>query len=670
MTRTLSSIVALLLVVSSDAWADDLVIADFEGTGYADWTASGDAFGDRPARGTLRGQQDVLGYRGRGLVNTFLDADRSTGTLTSPPFEIRRPYIAFLIGGGNHLETVGIELLADVTRVKSATGGNQEMLSWHTWDVSALLGKQVRLRIYDHSTSGFGHINVDQILATDEPRHGPGMLRLSDYAKTDDYYRERYRPQYHFTPPMNWMNDPNGLVYYAGEYHLFYQHNPHGNAWGHMSWGHAVSTDLVHWQHLPIALHEEYGVMIFSGCCVVDWKNTSGFGNQGEPPLVAIYTGHGLGKQTQDIAYSTDRGRTWTKYSGNPVIDKNEADFRDPKVFWHEPTNKWVMVVSMATAKYLEFYGSTDLKQWTHLSDFGPAGVEGKPNWECPDLFELPIEGEPGQTKWVLEVDMGSGAVAGGSGGEYFVGDFDGTGFGCDHDPAVSQWVDYGRDFYAPVSYSDIPASDGRRIWIGWMNNWQTNLLPTRPWRSAMSIPRTLSLRKHKTGYKLIQTPVEELTRLRKAVYERSNIDIAGNVELAARGDLFELATVIDVGDASEVGFKVRVGNGEETIVAYQAALGRLYVDRTRSGESDFHEAFPGKHSGPVGLTEGKLELRIFVDTSSVEVFANGGETVITDRIFPKPSSNDIEAFSVGGTATIETLKVWQLDSVWKQEMP
>ena len=408
---------------------EDSVIADFDGDTYGDWSTTGDAFGDGPAQGTLAGQQDVAGFRGTGLVNTFRKGDASTGSLTSPAFKIQQAHLSFLIGGGNHPGASGIELLIDEMPVRQATGQNQEMLSWHSWDVADLVGKSAVIRIFDHSTSGFGHISVDHILATEKPRSGPGVLRLSDYQKTEAYYRERYRPQYHFTPPINWMNDPNGLVYYDGEYHLFYQHNPHGNAWGHMSWGHAVSSDVVHWKHLPIALHEEYGVMIFSGCCVVDWKNTSGFGLGGKPPLVAVYTGHGYGKQTQDLAYSNDRGRTWTKYKHNPVIDKNESDFRDPKVFWHEPTRKWVMLVSMANAKYVQFYGSTNLKKWEHLSDFGPAGVKDKPNWECPDLFELPVEGTPGQTKWVLEVDMGNGAIAGGSGGEYFVGDFNGTEF-------------------------------------------------------------------------------------------------------------------------------------------------------------------------------------------------------------------------------------------------
>ena len=486
----------LLLLTATACVAADVVLADFEEGSYGDWIVEGDAFGDAPAGGTLSGQQDVSGFRGSGLVNTFRNQDKGTGTLTSPEFSIQDKYLCFLIGGGQHPGEVGIELLVNGRAVRAATGNNSEMLSWTTWDVGDLLGQEVQLRIFDRHVGGFGHINVDQIVQTSAPRKGPGVLRLSDYRKTDDYYNELYRPQFHFTPPINWMNDPNGLVYFDGEYHLFYQHNPHGNAWGHMSWGHAVSEDMLHWRHLPIALHEEYGVMVFSGCAVIDWKNTSGFGRDGKPPMVAIYTGHGLGKQTQDLAYSNDRGRTWTKYEGNPVIDLNEADFRDPKVFWHEPTSKWVMVVSMATAKYVQFYGSKDLKTWEHLSNFGPAGVRDKPNWECPDLFELPIEGEPGKTRWVLEVDMGNGSIAGGSGGEYFVGTFDGVTFQCDHDIGKSQWVDFGRDFYAPVSWSDIPESDGRRIWLSWMNNWETNLVPTSPWRSAMSIPRTLSLRR------------------------------------------------------------------------------------------------------------------------------------------------------------------------------
>ena len=659
--------VAVLCLVSL-AQAEEHIIADFE-NGYGQWVIEGDAFGDGPARGKIGGQQDVLGYRGDGFVNTFLRQDESTGTLTSPKFKIESPFLAFLIGGGNHPDETGIELIVDGKAFQKSTGKNQEMLHWQTWDVTELKGRTAQLRIFDHSKDGFGHINIDHIIATDTPRTGPGVLRLSDYAKTDDYYREKYRPQFHFTPRMNWMNDPNGLVYFDGEYHLFYQHNPHGNSWGHMSWGHAVSRDLVHWRHLPIALYEEYGVMIFSGCCVVDHNNTSRFGKNGKPPMVAIYTGHGLGKQTQDIAYSNDRGRTWTKYEGNPVIDKNEADFRDPKVFWHEPTGNWIMVVSMATDKYVEFYSSADLKTWTYLSKFGPAGVKGKPNWECPDIFELPIEGEIDKTKWVLEVDMGAGSVAGGSGGEYFIGEFDGREFKCDHDLNQSQWVDYGRDFYAPVSFSDIPRSDGRRIWIGWMNNWETSLVPTKPWRSAMSIPRVLSLRNSGDTYRLVQTPVKEIESLRGKLITLSNVTVDGDKSLSSlgvSGDRLEVMATLAIGDAETCGLKFRVGANEETVVAYNTSSGKLFVDRTKSGETDFHPAFAGVHSAPVKLVDGKIKLHIYVDSSSIEVFANDGATVLTERIFPGPTSVDVWGFCQGGKALISELKAWNLQSIWR----
>jgi fructan beta-fructosidase len=264
-----------------------------------------------------------------------------------------------------------------------------------------------------------------------------GCISLASFSfssrAADQHYREAFRPQLHFTPAKNWMNDPNGLVYFDGEYHLFYQYNPYGDKWGHMSWGHAISRDLFHWEHLPVALAEENDVMIFSGSAVVDSKNTSGFGEGGKPPLVAIYTGHYTRKplQNQNLAYSNDRGRTWTKYKGNPVLDINERDFRDPKVFWHEKTRRWIMAVAWPVQRKVRFYSSANLKAWTHLSDFGPAGSTTG-IWECPDLFPLPVESARGGEKWVLVVNVGSGAPAGGSGSQYFVGQFDGTQFTLD----------------------------------------------------------------------------------------------------------------------------------------------------------------------------------------------------------------------------------------------
>lgn len=670
MQSTLAAI-ALLLLVSNMAVAqdrNDTIVQDFEADSYLPWQATGTAFGQGPAHGTLDGQQEVGGIRGRQLANSYRDRDASTGELTSPPMTLDRNYLVMLIGGGRLPNKQGVELLIDSQVVMQATGRDSETLHWVTWDIRPYQGKQAQIRIFDRSTESWGHVLVDQIMLSDQPRQGSGEWRLDEYRKSPEYMRETFRPQFHFTPELNWMNDPNGLVYFDGEYHLFFQHNPHGNQWGHMSWGHAISRDMVHWQHLPIALHEEYGVMIFSGSCVVDHHNTSGFGKRDQPPLVAIYTGHGVGKQTQDIAYSNDRGRTWTKFDGNPVIDLDEANFRDPKVFWHQPTKQWIMVVSMAAAKYVQFYGSQDLKSWQHLSDFGPAGVKDKPNWECPDLFRLPVEGRPNSFKWVLEVDIGDGAIAGGSGGEYFVGEFDGRRFRCDHDPQQSQWVDHGRDFYAPISFSDIPADDGRRIWIGWMNNWQTNLLPTRPWRSAMSIPRTLALRPTDHGYKLIQKPIKELQTLRNAAQTLTHEPITGDHDLSPKGiagDRLEIQATIQLGTAKQVGFKVRVGEKEATLVGYDVRQSKLYVDRRNSGHVDFHPDFAGKHEGPLVCPNGILQLHLFVDTSSVEVFGNDGEMVITDRIFPQPGSQGVSMFASGGEATLVKLQAWTLKSVW-----
>lgn len=498
-----------------------------------------------------------------------------------------------------------------------------------------------------------------------QSQDSPVVGRLEFYRKSADYYRESYRPQFHFTPEVNWMNDPNGLVYHDGEYHLFYQHNPYGNEWGHMSWGHAISRDLVHWQHQPIALHDEYGVMAFSGSAVFDAKNTSGFGEGGRAPLVAIYTGHGHGRQTQDLAFSNDRGRTWTKFNGNPVLDLNKADFRDPKVFWHDATSRWIMVVSLAVEKRLQFYASANLKEWTLLSEFGPAGVKEKPNWECPDLFELNVENEPGKTAWVLEADMGAGAVAGGSGGEYFVGRFDGRSF--QSDAQESQWVDYGRDFYAPVSWSNIPRDDGRRLWIGWMNNWETALNPTSPWRSAMSVPRELSLRRIDGRLRLCQRPVRELTKLRQQKLELHDHSLnADSLPLDVQGQQLELILELEPAGARRCGVRVLKRGDQQTEVGYNADTGSIYIDRTKSGVVDFHPAFAGVHAGPLKPDEqGRIRLHLLVDRSSVELFGNHGETVITDLVFPAGTSDQVELFAEGGACRMASCQIFRLRSIW-----
>lgn len=641
-------------------------------------------------------------------------------------------------------------------------------------------------------------------------------------------YDEPFRPQFHFTPAKNWMNDPNGMVFYKGEYHLFYQHNPFGDKWGHMSWGHAISRDLMHWKHLPVAIPEENDVMIFSGSAVVDWKNTSGFGKDGEPPLIAIYTGHHTKKplQNQHIAYSNDRGRTWAKYAGNPVLDIGLQDFRDPKVIWHDATQRWIMIVALPVQHKIAFYASEDLKQWTSLSDFGPAGAS-KEIWECPDLFPLTIEGTR-QKKWVLIVNT-FGAPAGGSGCQYFVGDFDGTNFvldanshkaeaevvpegrlfadfegtnynqwtktgtafgdapargtltqqqqvggfrghglvnsylggdqpegtlnspefeithhyinflvgGGNHpgkacvnlsidgkiertatgddsealawkswdvrqyrgkrasiqivDNATSGWghinvdhillanapvksavdgalwADFGPDFYAAVSWSDIPKRDGRRLWLGWMSNWHyATEVPTSPWRSAMSFPRELTLRQTSNGLRLAQRPVRELSQLRQGSHQIRNGSVDEANEWWRRnhivGGLCEIEAEFNVSSTNgEFGMKLLQAPEQKTIITCDPKNQTLSLDRTRSGRTDFHPKFSGRYQAPLPMDGETVRLHILIDTSSIEVLAADGTTVLTALVLPNESNIPMQLWSADGSLKIERMKIWKL---------
>ncbi len=495
--------------------------------------------------------------------------------------------------------------------------------------------------------------------------------QTSTQLSSEPLRQERYRPAYHYTPLRNFMNDPNGLIYYKGEYHLFHQYNPFGNQWGHMSWNHAVSRDLVHWEYLPVALQEENGVMIFSGSAVADTNNTSGFGTKTNPPLVAIYTGHRVADemQSQCLAYSTDKGRNWTKYAGNPVIGW-ERDFRDPKVFWHAPTNKWVMVVTKAVNKKLRFYGSPDLKHWNLLSEFASAGVpvDKKANWECPDLFELPIEDESGHRKWILHAGMGNGHIAGGSGGEYFIGEFDGTTFHNDNSPDKILWADWGKDNYAAVSWDGKTGRDGERFWIGWMSNWQyANDVPTEPWRNALTIPRVLKLRRFPDGLRMVQEPVPQLKTLRgeRSTLAKTTISTDKPFILEPSGKALEIIAEFEIGTAAEFGVVVRSKSEERTIVGYDTAKSQLFVDRTHSGKANFHAEFAGRHAAPMQVDKKRIKLHIFVDTSSVEVFGNEGETVISALIFPSPDSQGVSLYSKGGNVRLIKWESWKLNSAF-----
>lgn len=453
-------------------------------------------------------------------------------------------------------------------------------------------------------------------------------------------YDQPFRPQYHFSPRQHWTNDPNGLVFFEGEYHLFFQFNPFGEEWGHMSWGHAVSRDLLHWRELPVALPEENGVMIFTGSTVVDEHNSSGFCTQGRHCLVAIYTGHTPESggqpalQTQNLAYSNDRGRTWTKYSANPVLNLHMSDFRDPKVFWSERGKRWVMAVSLPNDHKIQLYGSSDLKSWKAISEFGPAGATAG-QWECPELFELPVEGKGNESRWVLKVGLNPGARLGGSGEQYFIGHFDGTRFRNDNPDSLTLWTDYGKDCYCALTFNGLPRGH-KPVMIGWMDNWKyAAKLPTSPWRGQMTIPRELSLRETADGIRLYQRPVEELETLFESTDKEEQTHS------------YMLAFALDISRGKEVGLKLLADKQHYTSVSYDPVKKVLAVDRTHSGLTNFSPDFPARLEAPLTIAGSSLQLEILVDRSSVEVFADGGRVVSTNLVFPPADAHTIE--NIGG---------------------
>ena len=488
-------------------------------------------------------------------------------------------------------------------------------------------------------------------------------------------YREAYRPQFHFSPRQNWTNDPNGLVWFDGEYHLFYQYNPFGDTWGHMSWGHAVSHDFVHWEELPVALAEEDGIMIFTGSTVVDEHNTSGFCVAGKPCLVAVYTGHtpraanGKPLQTQNLAYSNDRGRTWTKYSANPVLNLNLSDFRDPHVFWSTAARRWVMAIALPDEHKVQFYGSADLKRWERLSEFGPAGATGG-QWECPSLTEVPIEGSrPRRTRWVLKVGLNPGGLQGGSGEQYFVGSFEGTRFVDDNPAPTVLWTDYGKDCYCALTFNNLPRAE-LPVMLGWMNNWQyAGKVPTSPWRGQMTVPRRLQLRKGPKGLRLVQQPAETIRTLRQNRFSWSGTSAAGlNNVLRTRhtGDTsFELHATFPTGTEGETGWKLSGADGSYTIVGYDPRKQELFVDRTHSGNTGFSLQFPARTAAPLPAGRGALDLNILVDRSTLEVFARRGELAITTLFYPPEGALTQQFFAPTDRPGRVAVELWDIRPTW-----
>ncbi len=480
------------------------------------------------------------------------------------------------------------------------------------------------------------------------------------------------RLTYHFTPPDHWMNDPNGMVYHDGEYHLFYQHYPEGMVWGPMHWGHAVSTDMVHWEDLPIALYPDSLGMIFSGSAVDDRRNTSGLGTAENPPLVAVFTHHDMdgeksGRedyQYQSLAYSTDRGRSWTKYAGNPVIpNPGIKNFRDPKVRWDDGSQQWLL--TLAAHDHIKIYASPNLIDWTFLSDFGRGIGAHVGVWECPDLF--PMTSREGDDHWVLLLSVDKGSPNGGSGTQYFVGRFDGEKFELDpsQSPQDSIWLDYGRDNYAGVSWADIPAADGRRIYMGWMNNWQyARQVPTPDRRGAMTLPRTLELRQTPRGMRLTSMPVRETMELRTAEQPVSGDSAA----LAFAASTLELDLRFRLpADASEGRIYVRLTNGlgETYEVGYDAAERVFFSDRRGAGRIDFSPDFAKRvHMAPRFSTGTELGLRLWFDNQSAELFADEGTIAMTDLFYPTEEFTEARVINEIPGATFVSGTQWQLDRV------
>ncbi|MBN1846808.1 MAG: GH32 C-terminal domain-containing protein [Sedimentisphaerales bacterium] len=693
----------------------DILIADFEGSDYGDWQATGTALGTGPARGTLPGQMEVTGYQGSGLVNTFYNGDASTGTLTSPEFTIQRPYINFLIGGGGDPERTCIHLLADGRVVRTAVGpntepGGSEQLERQSWNVSDLAGQRVRIQIVDRHTGGWGHINVDHIvqsaiqretvldqerrftfdrnylnfpvkngaakrwirlfidgrkvrefdieLATSEPDFWvyldvrefagrQGTLQIDRYSaegKTgfdaitqadafpgqEHLYQEKRRPQFHFSSRRGWNNDTNGMVYYNGQYHLFYQHNPYGWNWGNMTWGHAVSADMVHWREWGDAIHPDALGTIYSGSAIVDQNNTAGLQTGMEKTIVAFYTAAGGNNQwsrgrpfTQSMAYSNDGGRTWTKYAQNPVLGNIVDSNRDPKVFWHQPTGKWIMVLWIE-GKTLSIFTSADLKTWQRQHD-----IEGF--FECPEMFELGLDGDPSNTRWVVY----------GASGDYKIGRFDGARFVADTDMIK---FEYGNCFYASQTFNNIPASDNRRIQMGWGRG---IVMPDMPFNQMILFPVTLSLHTTDAGIRMCVNPVKEIEGLHQGHRHWSNTTVhPGENPLAAvAGELFHLKAALKPQGADRCTLVIR-----DIPVSYDVSTQRL----TCQGKS-----------APAALANGRISLEILVDRMSIEIFANGGSVYMPIGVDLTDHAALLELRSIGGDTLVESMDVYPLKSIW-----
>ena len=693
----------------------DILIADFEGSDYGNWQVSGEAFGDGPAQGTLSGQMQVSGYSGSGLVNTFNNGDGSTGTLTSPEFEIKRNYVNFLIGGGGHEGQTCMNLVIDGEIVRTATGpntesGGSEYLDWSSWDVKELAGKNAKIQIVDSYTGGWGHINVDHIVQSDirkavvmnketefvfdqkylifPVKNGAakrwinlyvdgemvrefdielaldeadfwvylnvsefggkkGTVRIDRYYADkalgfdavknsdtfpgmDDMYKEAKRPQVHYTTRRGWVNDTNGMVYYNGKYHMFYQHNPYGWGWGNMTWGHAVSTDMLHWQEWGDALHPDKLGTIYSGSAVIDHDNTSGLQAGSEKAMLAFYTSAGGNNRwsggqpfTQSMAYSNDGGHSWKKYTDNPVVGPIAGGTRDPKVIWHEASGKWVMILWIDGSK-LSIFNSDDLKNWERKSD-----IDGF--FECPEIFELPVDGDSSFTKWVVY----------GASGDYKIGRFNGETFIPETEMIK---FEYGNCFYASQTFNNIPDSDGRRIQMGWGRGVDMHGMP---FNQMILFPVELSLHSTDDGLRMFVNPIKELESLHKnhASWNNEIVQPGNKLLSGVTGELLHVKASIKPQGANEVRFTVR-----GVPVVYNAVSEQLSCQ--------------GKIA-PLKMQDGVISLEWIVDRMSIEIFANEGSVYMPIGVDLTGGPAGVQFDVAGGSSLVENMDIYELNSVW-----
>ena len=658
-----AGLVSLSVLGSVAVLAEERLIADFEGSDYAGWVATGTAFGSGPAHGTLPEQAPVNGFRGQGLVNTYLGGDKPTGTLTSPEIELNHRYLSFLIGGGAEEGRTCVNVLVDGKVVRSATGREDETLSTLTFDLGDYAGKKARIQIVDDVTGGWGHILADHFVLSDTAATPPYFKQPLD---TETLYEESYRPQFHFTAQKGWLNDPNGLVFFGGEYHLFFQHNPKGREWGNMTWGHAVSTNLLEWNQLEHALHPDALGTMFSGSAVVDWKNTGGFQTGKEPALVALYTAAGgtsdesKGKPfTQGLAFSNDRGRTWKKYDKNPVLGNIGDGDRDPKVFWHEPSKHWVMPLYIGekdpsnldkngkpkTRNVCHFYTSTDLKQWTFASKFA------EELYECPGFVELPVDRGTKPSKWVLW----------GASGEYWVGRFDGKSFTAE---TPKRKGDFGSNAYAAQAFDNLP--DQRVILIHWM---QGGKYPSMPFNQQMGFPVELSLQSSADGPRLVKWPISEIRQLFTSVLHEElplNFPPGKRALSDTNAELADLEFEFIPGSATTVAFDLR-GNRFEWNAASQelSAFGRKVPapigNRNLGRRSEFRRPW-GPDYEP---WEKSVRLRFLIDRTSIELFVNGGTAAASFCFVPKVAPGNTLIVE-GGDLARSRVTLRELKSAWK----